>query len=137
MRREADELLEYRQTPKVSMKHLRLPVIDKLSAEGLPQPPLPRRYHDLFVARRKRRINREFTSDQVQNPWKENLLHRIDNGPSIYTCIVNIYYFTIYGNLCSSFLRSVCIGSLCVDREINNVIIQSKRMYKILIMCIT
>lgn len=52
-----------------------------------------------------------------------------------YMSIFNVYYFTIYSNLCSFFLRSVCIVSLFADREINTVLFSQsnpKRMYEIL-----
>lgn len=67
--------------PKVSMKHLRLPIIDKLSAEGLPQ----LQYLDIMIC-----LSLDVKGGSIANLraikskiLEKNLLHRIDNGPSI------------------------------------------------------
>lgn len=68
--------------PKVSMKHLRLPIIDKLFAEGLPQ---VQYLVDIMIC-----LSLDVKGGSIANLraikskiLEKNLLHRIDNGPSI------------------------------------------------------
>lgn len=65
--------------PKVSMKHLRLPIIDKLSAEGLLQ---PQYLVDIMIC-----LSLDVKGGSIANLraikskiLEKNPLHRIDNG---------------------------------------------------------
>lgn len=66
------------------VRRLKLPVVDKLLYAGggfIAEGAGPRRYHDLFVARRKRRVECEFTSDRAEILGKKSPVRRIDDGP--------------------------------------------------------